>query len=82
MQPAGEVVGWGGEDRILLSSFEDEGAWEVGEVLCLMALASCINNGRALNALYWDIRSAGRAEAEVTKIKTKSKTVIPKSPFN
>ena len=51
MQPAGEVVGWGGEDRILLSSFEDEGAWEVVEVLCLMALASCINNGRALNAL-------------------------------
>ena len=74
MQPAGE-------DGILLPSFGDGGAWETVEVLCLIALASCINNGMALNALYWDIRSAVRADAAVTKTKTKSETVIPKSPF-
>ncbi len=70
----------GGEDGIVLPSFED-GAWEAVEVLCLMALASCMNNGRTLKAIYSDIRSAVKTEAEVTKAKTKSEIVIWKSPF-
>ena len=60
---------------------EDGGAWEAIEVLCLIALTSCIDNGRTLKAIYWDIRSAVKTEAEVTKAKTKSEIVIWKSPF-
>lgn len=73
----------GGEDGIVLPSFEDEdgGVWEPIEVLCLIALASCIDNGRTLKAIYWDIRSAVKAEAQVTKTKTKSEIGIWKSPF-
>lgn len=76
----------GGEDGIVLPSFEDGGVWEPIEVLCLIALASCIDNGRTLKAIYWDIRSAVKAEAQVTeaqvtKAKTKSEIVIWKSPF-
>lgn len=71
----------GGEDGIVLPSFEDGGVWEAIEVLCLIALTSCIDNGRTLKAIYWDIRSAVKAEAQVTKAKTKSEIVIWKSPF-
>ena len=71
----------GGEDGIVLPSFEDGGAWEAVEVLCLIAIASWMDNGRTLKAIYWDIRSAVKAEAEVTNTKTKSEIVMWKSPF-
>jgi len=70
----------GGEDGIVLPSFEEVGAWEA-EVLCLIALASWMDNGRTLKAIYWDIRNAVKAEAKVTNAKTKSEIVMWKSPF-
>ena len=77
MQPLEGAVlelGEGGEDGIVLPSFE-AGVWE-GEVMCLMALASCMGVGSTLNALGMMIIGT---KAQV--MKTKTGIVVQKSLF-
>jgi hypothetical protein len=51
-----------GEDNITLTD-DDQSKSDVA-VLCLIAFASCMGNGRTLNAVYWNII---KARAEETK---------------
>lgn len=81
MQLAEGMLDWE-KDGIVLSSFD--AGWEEsrGKDLCLMAFAPCIREVSILDAIYRDIRSAVRANEEVTRAKTMTDTISLESVFN
>ena len=62
------------DEPVLSASSIVKGLASVGGVLCLIASASCMDDGSTLSGIYWDIRAALSDKERITKAKTTRKS--------